>query len=91
MINLTMTNIFEIYQNVHPMTIALEHQTYANLIFASVGQRRNAPKESIHVYLDNVNVVKMMNVYLQKYVLLENAEVSICQSPQNCQSCLHQW
>ena len=55
------------------MKIALAQRIHANLTFVTVDQRRNALEEPIHVQLDNVNVTRMINVYLQEHVCLENA------------------
>ena len=70
------TNIFEFYQNALTMRIALVHQTHANLMFVTVGQKTNALEQLIHVQPENANVVRRMNVPLQKFVLLGNALVS---------------
>ena len=36
-----------------------------------------------HVLLDNAHVARMINVHLQRFVLMENASVSICQLVKN--------
>ena len=63
------------------MKIVLVHRTLANHTFVTVDQRRNALEEQIHVQLDNVNVTRMINVYLQEHVRLENAYVSNFKPP----------
>ena len=57
-----MTNIFQLRQNVIPMTIALVHQIHANLTSVIADQRQNAQKDPIHVQPADANVATMKNV-----------------------------
>ena len=59
------------------MKIALAYPTHANLAFVTVDQMRNALNEPIHVQLDSANAVHLMNVHLQKRVIMENARVRV--------------
>ena len=64
-------------ENVLRMAIALVHQIYVNRTLVTVDQKKNALATPIHVHLDNANVVKAMNVHLEKLVLMVNAHLII--------------
>ena len=79
-----MITLFKSNQNVLRILTVRAHRTHANLAFVTVGQRRNAVlEEPIHVQLGNANAGKIMSVYPQKRVRLENANVSYCSYPEN--------
>ena len=60
------------------MKIALAHRTHAILAFVTVDtKKRNALEGAIRVQLGNVNAVHLMNVHLQKRVIMENARVRV--------------
>ena len=60
------------------MKIALAHRTHATLAFVNVDtKRRNAVERPIRVQLENANAVHLMNVHLQKSVIMENARVRV--------------
>ena len=57
------------------MNIALVHRTHAIRAFATVDPKKSASEGPIRVQLDSANVVQLMNVHLQKRVILELAWV----------------
>ena len=57
------------------MKIAQAHRTHATMIFVTVAPKKDALEEPILVSLDNANAVCLMNVHLQKRVLLEHVKV----------------
>ena len=59
------------------MKIALAHRTHATLAFVTVGHKKSALEGPIRVQLHNANAVHLMNVHLQKSVIMENARVRV--------------
>ena len=57
------------------MNIALVHRTHAIRAFVTVDPKKSALGGPIPVQLDNANAVHLMNVHLQKRVILELAWV----------------
>ena len=59
------------------MKIALAHRTRAIQAFVTVDSNKSALEGAIRVQLGNVNAVHLMNVHLQKRVIMENARVRV--------------
>ena len=67
--------MFHLHKNVKMMKIVRAQRTHATMIFVTVAPKKDALADPILVSLDNANAVYLMNVHLQKRVLLEHVKV----------------
>ena len=59
------------------MKIALAHRTHAIQVFVTVEPKKSALEGAIRVNLGDANAVHLVNVHLQKRVIMENARVRL--------------